>query len=172
MFLSPDSARRDPKEFRYPGDCLSSGWIRVIRLLPGDWATPIQCELFTCHLSLARYKALSYVWGSKHRTRPIRLADVEFPVTVNLESALRHLRELYKTVEGGPVLWVDSLCINQADDVERSSQVRMMGDIYARCEQVIVYLGDHTKSYSDPQHYPHSSSGKATKMLPVRPRKT
>ncbi len=38
-------------------------------------------------------------------------------------------------------LWVDSLSINQADSVERSAQVRMMGDIYSSAQTVAVWLG-------------------------------
>lgn len=56
---------------------------------------------------------------------------------------MRHLRELYKANEGGLVLWVDALCINQKDVEERTSQVQFMGKIYAQCEEVIVYLGDN-----------------------------
>ena len=37
--------------------------------------------------------------------------------------------------------WIDSLCINQADLLERSSQVRMMGDIFRNAQYVLVWLG-------------------------------
>jgi hypothetical protein len=33
------------------------------------------------------------------------------------------------------------ICINQSDDTEKSAQVRMMGDIYERASEVIVWLG-------------------------------
>jgi hypothetical protein len=69
-------------------------------------------------------------------------------VTVNLESALRHLRELYKEGEDSLVLWVDALCINQEDVGERTSQVQFMGAIYTQCQQVIVYLGDNIEGTS------------------------
>jgi hypothetical protein len=69
------------------------------------------------------------------------LNNTVFPVTVNLEGALRHLRELHKADRHGFVLWIDALCINQKDVKERTSQVQMMGKIYARGEEVVVYLG-------------------------------
>lgn len=40
------------------------------------------------------------------------------------------------------VLWVDALAINQIDIEERTSQVKLMGNIYQSCEKVLVYLGD------------------------------
>lgn len=38
-------------------------------------------------------------------------------------------------------IWVDSICINQADLDERNTQVRMMSKIYSNCTSVIVWLG-------------------------------
>lgn len=39
------------------------------------------------------------------------------------------------------LLWVDSLCINQMDVSERSSQVQIMTEIYASAELVRIWLG-------------------------------
>ena len=37
--------------------------------------------------------------------------------------------------------WIDALCIDQQDIKDRNKQVRQMGEIYARAEKVIVWLG-------------------------------
>lgn len=58
------------------------------------------------------------------------------PITVNLESALRHLRHI-----GIYQIWADALCINQKDVEERTLQVRLMKRIYQRADTVIVWLG-------------------------------
>jgi hypothetical protein len=108
-------------------------------LLPGNWAEPIRCEVFTVEHDIAHYQALSYVWGSARITRSILFNGKCFPVTVNLESSLRHLREQY---ENGLVLWIDALCIDQENVSERTQQVQLMGKIYEKAVQVIVYLGD------------------------------
>jgi hypothetical protein len=39
------------------------------------------------------------------------------------------------------VLWVDAICINQADDTEKSLQVSLMGQIYRIAEDVAIFLG-------------------------------
>lgn len=36
---------------------------------------------------------------------------------------------------------IDALCINQADHVEKSAQVRSIDKVYANAKQVIVWLG-------------------------------
>ena len=38
-------------------------------------------------------------------------------------------------------LWIDSICINQADNEEKSAQVSLMGTIYASAEYVAACLG-------------------------------
>ncbi|OAL44115.1 hypothetical protein IQ07DRAFT_592559 [Pyrenochaeta sp. DS3sAY3a] len=139
MFLSPNSARARPKVAAYPEKQLQPGQIRLIKLLPGQWTDPIVCELTNVDHETAKYHCLSYAWGSTKVTRLIRLKGVLYPVTVNLNNALQHLREQNKD---GVVLWIDALCINQQDVGERTHQVEMMGRIYEKCQRAIVYLGD------------------------------
>lgn len=42
-------------------------------------------------------------------------------------------------------LWIDSVCINQADHYEKSWQVGMMGMIYRRARAVLIQLGNLPK---------------------------
>jgi hypothetical protein len=39
-------------------------------------------------------------------------------------------------------LWIDLVCINQADNVEKASQVQMMKDIFSMAVRVVIWLGD------------------------------
>jgi len=57
----------------------------------------------------------------------------EFSVTANLFDALSHLRYFDRP----RVLWVDALCINQADVSERNRQVAHMLTIYQAASRVI-----------------------------------
>lgn len=38
-------------------------------------------------------------------------------------------------------IWIDAICINQADPVEKSEQVWQMQEVYRRTSRVIVWLG-------------------------------
>ncbi|KAK8022102.1 heterokaryon incompatibility protein-domain-containing protein [Apiospora rasikravindrae] len=119
--------------------------LRTIRLAvvePGDWGSPISCYL--SHSSLddnPKYVALSYAWGSPRATRPILVDGIQLQVTVNLESALRHLRHQSEPL----IIWIDAICINQLDLTERSEQVRLMRSIYQQASGVIVWLGDDVR---------------------------
>lgn len=93
--------------------------IRLLVLLPGRWTDPIACDLWTSVLDVP-YSALSYVWGSFQNSRRISLnGKAGFVVTRNLYAALRRLRQ-----HGVFSIWVDAICINQANNAEKSAQVQ------------------------------------------------
>lgn len=81
--------------------------------------------------------ALSYAWGDSGKHYGICCNNEEFLVTSNLYEALQQIRSPTKTL----ILWIDAICIDQTNATERSSQVRLMGEIYNRASQVYVWLG-------------------------------
>jgi hypothetical protein len=46
-----------------------------------------------------------------------------------------------KPVWGAKFIWIDSVCINQADAVEKSQQVSQMDQIYHGAARVTAWLG-------------------------------
>lgn len=93
------------------------------------------------------YEALSYVWGSQEveeqTTHSIIIVedqkdDQEFAVMQNLHVALLHLQDY----DIPRVIWVDAVCIDQSNNIEKEHQIPMMGEIYARASRVIVWLGE------------------------------
>ena len=83
------------------------------------------------------YTALSYVWGSRKCMKPITVNGQDFPITESLYSAIQHLQH----PEIAPAIWIDSICIDQANDDERTEQVRLMSSIYSGAMCVIIWLG-------------------------------
>jgi hypothetical protein len=61
------------------------------------------------------------------------------PVYVSL-NLFELLRQLCSNIESG-YLWIDRLCINQQDNLEKSSQVTLMSTTYSKAESVIIWLG-------------------------------
>lgn len=116
--------------------------IRILTILPGVWADPIKCDLRETQLQdSSPYKALSYSWKigeDDDRLRPISCNKLFIDVSCNLHSALRQLRHDRDIVK----IWVDSICINQKDNNERTCQVGIMRDIYARSTEVVIWLGE------------------------------
>ncbi|KAF2488669.1 HET-domain-containing protein, partial [Lophium mytilinum] len=112
--------------------------IRIISLSPGFWDDDISCTTHVVSLDHAPvFSALSYTWGNPNPTEVIFLDGEEFHAMENLTQALRHLRQQ----EEVRILWIDFLCIDQANNDEKSWQVNMMGRIYQACEKVFLWLG-------------------------------
>lgn len=93
-----------------------------------------------------RFIALSYVWGKPETGTPnerIYCTDhgVSLDITKNCHAALRQLRSSAGSVMM-PLLWVDSICINQEDEEEKVGQISLMQDIYNLAQEVVVWLGD------------------------------
>ena len=91
------------------------------------------------------YLGLSYTWGDGVLTEPININGCHVLVTANLKAGLEQwARRLVLGPQGfedKPGFWADALCINQADDKERSSQIQLMGDIYRSAWATVVWLG-------------------------------
>ncbi|KAF6814627.1 heterokaryon incompatibility protein [Colletotrichum plurivorum] len=128
--------------------------IRLLELYPGDEGSPLHADFTTTNLesNYTAYDALSYTWadetGNTDRCRPLFVGPFwdRMPITRNCEQALGSVRRRAETSAWMPVeiprkIWVDSVCINQIDADERSSQVALMGKIYSTATEVLVYLG-------------------------------
>jgi hypothetical protein len=114
--------------------------IRLAILAPGDYDDDIVIQLQIESLSghtKPEYEALSYVWGTIESPCISHVNGKPLTIGTNLECALRHLR----FPDRKRVLWIDALCINQADVLERSSQVQLMGSIYYNASAVAIWLG-------------------------------
>lgn len=110
-----------------------------------DRQSRLICRLYTMKIEKhACYTALSYVWGEGRKSGSIWVTNVSnnggeasIPITESLNTALLSLRKADKIT----TLWIDQICINQADNDEKGEQVVMMGSIYSAAKQVLVWLG-------------------------------
>lgn len=117
---------------------------RLLSLLPGEHGTPLQCEITECEDSFnTSYEALSYTWGEPEFPKVIHVNDSSgksqyIRITQNLYNALQRLRK----VDAPRSMWIDALCIDQADLQEKGHQVAHMGQIFRRADRVVIWLGD------------------------------
>ena len=116
----------------------------------------IQCDIEHCLLSEAKdtYEAVSYVWGDQSQNHQI-LCDGgkgHLQVKPSLHEILWRIASLPENTSHHHRYWIDGICINQDDAVERGKQVQKMRDIYYNAQRVHIFLGT-----VEPDKYPISN---------------
>lgn len=112
--------------------------IRLLSLEPGSFEDQPRCDIEVVSLQQELdFVALSYVWGSEKDRRDILLRGHPFSVTANLEEALRYVQ----CIQGLSRIWIDALCIHQADPEEKGQQVGIMADIYSKARTTYMWIG-------------------------------
>lgn len=92
-------------------------------------------------------QALSYVWGPPEPAQMIMVNRQPFIVRQNLWHYLDTVTSRTSPVYQ-PLLFIDQLCVNQADLGERNHQVHQMANIYRAARQVVCWLGPETSMSS------------------------
>jgi hypothetical protein len=134
---------------------LSQQSIRLIRVLP-DLSSDgtIQCEIRHATIE-SEYSCLSYVWGAPAE-RQILIHGQPHSIRDNLLSFLQVAQR--KSI--AKWLWIDALCIDQSNIVERTEQVRLMGLIFSHAVEVLSWLGEDDLTAEFLQRAPGGSVSK------------
>ena len=120
------------------------------------------CQLIQVCLEQAPpYDALSYTWGTALKLENLYHMSMDsaaldssgdiMEITQNLHGALVQLRD--RVVRRR--LWVDAVCIDQANIKERGEQVQIMRRIFTNATHVWIWLGLEESSTSDAVSYTH-----------------
>ena len=129
----------------------NSKCIRLLELST-DEKSPLEGTLIVVSLkSRITFYALSYVWGA-FDDPPYRIhcrtgsgsVCTDIPITENCYDALAQVRHSYGKAwwsDGNIRLWVDAICINQADNEEKAHQIPLMEQIYGNASRVLIWLG-------------------------------
>lgn len=128
----------------YPSS-LDSEHFRIICLTArNDVSSPIHANLEEYSFDdCPEYETVSYLWGGEDGDstlcKPVYVGefwDIVL-VTKNCSAVLHHLRP----PRGCRFMWMDAICINQADETEKRAQISKMCDIYSNCQRVVAYFG-------------------------------
>jgi hypothetical protein len=124
----------------YTYTALNCGEIRLLK--PADTCSghAWNMEIISLDAAELEFDALSYTWGSQNETYPIVCNNHSMRVHHNLFSALPFLAQRTGAAPSRSI-WVDAVCINQADEEEKDIQIQLMNTLYRRAKQVWVWLG-------------------------------
>jgi hypothetical protein len=123
--------------YHSPLDTLTDGIRQLTLEAAKDSKTPIKSSLH--HITFAqkpKYEALSYTWGDETTKEKISINGKEFEVGQTLFDALKHIRYTHSD----RVLWIDAICINQANVPEKNQQIRMIPFTYSKASLVLIWL--------------------------------
>lgn len=125
----------------YPYKPLPPQCIRILELHPGPSEEPFVCNIVTQHIGGKPYEALSYVWGDPTPVALVKCIDDSNEGELGIGNGLAEALTAFRLADQMRCIWIDALCINQKDVAERQSQVRLMGAVYGKAEQVLCWLG-------------------------------
>lgn len=113
---------------------------RLITLWKAEkFSDPLRASLaYTVLHDDTTYHALSYTWGIEEATCPILLNNQTSLIRKNLDSFLRNVRHDSNRF----VVWVDAICIDQNNIMERNRQLSRMLEIFKGADCVISWLGE------------------------------
>ena len=149
---------KSPKLYRYQS-LETPRSLRLLRVSAGLGWSHIKPSIVVSSLddpNLPKYIALSHAWGptfndGSHLSEMFECDAGVIKITRSVHAALNCIADVSPSLELGEqsfghfrYLWIDSICINQLDIVERSAQVALMPGIYARCFGLIVWLGEQS----------------------------
>ncbi|KAK7180127.1 heterokaryon incompatibility protein [Paraphaeosphaeria sporulosa] len=153
--LRADLAADMPFRAAYQYDAVQEGTFRLLRVKRPWDMTPFECELvaFDLEAKIPEYTAVSYAWGpDPARPKALGVNGRRLQVT---ESAYQVVHGLTPE-KGERYIWVDFICINQEDVIERANQVKRMRLIYAKASQVTIMLNTVTPvDYDDSDRVTH-----------------
>jgi hypothetical protein len=114
--------------------------IRVLDLDAGGGESSLRGNLR--HISLnaskrTQYETVSYAWGERTLFKTILIGDKTMSIPTSAASALCCMR----LSEQNRTLWIDCVCINQDDNLEKGQQVRLMADIYTSSSCTLAFIG-------------------------------
>ena len=114
--------------------------IRVLQFTPSPHPSNIisaRCIHMTLDHQSQNYVAVSYAWGSMQKSCQMLLNGRILNITENVHNVFRSKI----TDDPNTRVWIDAVCINQEDLVEKASQVRLMGEVYSNAENTRIWIG-------------------------------
>ncbi|KAF2117042.1 heterokaryon incompatibility protein-domain-containing protein [Lophiotrema nucula] len=126
------------------------GAIRLLKLLSSSARnTQIVCELINRRDGdVPQYEALSWCWGGHPPTAQVLIRKKGRLYSMGVSPVLVVALTFIRSSQKDRYLWVDAICINQDNLVEKNHQVEMMHNIYANAKQVRVWLGKASEDSS------------------------
>ncbi|KAL2070377.1 hypothetical protein VTL71DRAFT_13403 [Oculimacula yallundae] len=128
---------------------------RQIRLLKASFdhaqTDVIQCDFLVADLDAlpCEFIAISYLWGPPEKPEKVWCNGLSIDITLSAMSVLR-MAASDPDIE---YIWIDALCIDQSNILEKSVQIRLMRYVYPAAKRTIAWLGNSTATSDDAMNF-------------------
>jgi hypothetical protein len=113
--------------------------VRLVEVHPDELHGPVVCSISQYNLDvLPEFDAVSYAWNTRGGFATISCGDGNLIVQQTVLELMERVRRPNETSK----LWIDEICINQDDILERNAQVSLMDQIYLNAKKVVIWLGE------------------------------
>lgn len=143
--VQTNHAEESHDELHFEYQALGDYDIRLLRVLPGMPGQELKCECLIVRgckgPRLPAYTAISYAWGDPSPSHLISLNNRKYYTTASVVEVLSRVRD-ERDIR---TIWLDAVCIDQTNVLEKNRQVALMGYIYSSSQQTLVWLGPATE---------------------------
>jgi hypothetical protein len=118
--------------------------VRILKILPYGESHEVHCSLEKQSLNdKPFYVAASYEWGEPEPQVDIGIDGKPFRIRHNLWLFLHYLQNNKPDLVRSAYfrLWVDAICIDQSNLIEKNAQVQIMSRIFTQADSVFAWLG-------------------------------
>lgn len=122
-------------------DLYSAGKTRLFRVLPADNQATVRVEMVEADIEISRYSIVSHVWDRSDDSCTVWVNSEPRQVSNNLFRFL----QLTQQSREAKLFWVDYICIQQLDQLEKDYALRIWTRICAYAQECIIWLGDLSK---------------------------
>lgn len=119
-------------------DELPASWIRLAKI---HRSGRIDFKAFQLHKDMCPYVAVSYCWGPGNPSGDGYSEHVDgrkVPVRGAVKTIIDRILLEYEEC----IVWIDGICINQANLEEKTAQVALMGQVYSLAKLTLAWLGE------------------------------
>ncbi|KAG4436671.1 hypothetical protein IFR05_007850 [Cadophora sp. M221] len=129
---------------KYKYQPLEENQIRVLHIFRPAGSKFLHCEFTTKTINSLKggYVAISYVWGVDKTIRSKVIC--EDGRALDLGASAAAILEAVADMDTMPLIWIDTLCIDQSNTGEKESQIPMMTEVYRSASKVVAWLGHPT----------------------------
>lgn len=136
--------QRDVMDQHHYEPLTTSGQIRIVTIHAGRFNDDIRLAFDVVFFASDRcpsYEALSYTWDTQSGSRLVYVAEKGRESAMLISNSLADILVHLRYADRPRVMWIDALCIDQNNDVEKGPQVARMGKVYHFAHRISIWLG-------------------------------